>query len=403
MRILKVNSLYFPYVRGGAEVVVKTLSEGLVAAGHDVVVASTCEPEKYERDVELIEGVQSIRYPIKNRYWIYAPDKKGLPDRLLWHSADAFNKDAANDLRSLVEEVRPDIVVCHNISGWSSSIWPALASINVPVVQVLHDYYNLCVKTSLFNGEKRCVGRCLPCRYFRRRQEEMSKDVNGVIAVSQAVLDRHFDAGLFSCAQTKAVIYNSISQAPIPESHQRGFWDVRRFGFIGRLAPEKGVEVMVDAFKEIEARFPEACLWIAGDGDPTYVESLISRSQSENIRFLGRVKAETFYQDIDVLIVPSIWDEPFGLVVAEAAAYGVPVVAHPVGGIPEIISSGVGILASEPTVAALADALMRCMTEPETLISVRTQLPAVAERFANTEAMVMQHEEFYREILNGHR
>ena len=68
--------------------------------------------------------------------------------------------------------------------------------------------------------------------------------------------------------------------------------------------------------------------------------SLKGRYEPRGVRFVGRVDASTFLSGIDVLVVPSLWHEPFGLVLCEAMDAGVPVVASAVGGIPEIVEHG---------------------------------------------------------------
>jgi glycosyltransferase involved in cell wall biosynthesis len=113
---------------------------------------------------------------------------------------------------------------------------------------------------------------------------------------------------------------------------------VLRIGYLGRLAPSKGIEVLLDAVLPL---VPLRCqVLVAGVGAKQYEATLKSQYEPRGVRFVGRVDAIEFLAEIDVLVAPSLWSEPFGLVLCEAMSCGVPVVASAVGGIPEIVEHG---------------------------------------------------------------
>lgn len=141
--------------------------------------------------------------------------------------------------------------------------------------------------------------------------------------------------------------------------------------YVGRLVPEKGVHVLMEAMKLLQRRNVNAdCKVVgssyAGGSRPTpYVRSL-HKHRSSNVHFEGFYSgieiAET-YRAADLFCCPSIYQEPFGNVNVEAMACGIPVVATCVGGIPEIAAEG-GILLVEPNSAvALADALQELIED----------------------------------------
>jgi glycosyltransferase involved in cell wall biosynthesis len=114
--------------------------------------------------------------------------------------------------------------------------------------------------------------------------------------------------------------------------------------FVGRLDSEKGVEVLLEAWRQLAVAPDEAQLLLVGspvlhaDGR-AYLDQLKALAPAGTVRFLGaRADVVTPLHAADVAVVPSTWDEPFGRTVIEALATGRPVVASRVGGIPEMLS-----------------------------------------------------------------
>lgn len=133
-------------------------------------------------------------------------------------------------------------------------------------------------------------------------------------------------------------------------------------GFIGRLVPEKGIDVLMDAV----ARSPRLALRIAGAGPlaESLDESAAKRGIAGRFEFVGTIQPEyvgEFYRGVDVLAVPSLatkrWTEQFGRVAVEAMAYGTPVVSSDAGSLPDVVG-GAGIVVPQADVAALAGALV---------------------------------------------
>ncbi len=144
--------------------------------------------------------------------------------------------------------------------------------------------------------------------------------------------------------------------------------------FAGRLVPEKGAHVLIEAFSKILRRFPEAHLTIAGGATfgssavTDYVSLLHAKAASlqGNIEFLGaisQVKVQELMRQADVFICPSLWDEPLGMVNVEAMAAGTPVVAFSRGGIPETVAD-TGVLISEIDTDALQNAICELLSSP---------------------------------------
>lgn len=153
--------------------------------------------------------------------------------------------------------------------------------------------------------------------------------------------------------------------------------DATVFLYVGAFVPEKGVLELAQAFRKLAAERPEVYLVLAG-GSALWVMSFESvdpaasyeqsvRSELEDARragrvqFLGRVgwaELPDVYTACDVVVVPSIWQEAFGLVVLEAQAAGLPVLASRVGGIPELVTADTGVLIAPGDPEALRQGML---------------------------------------------
>ena len=336
MKILLINTLYRPDFFGGAELSVQYLAEALVISGNGVsVVTSSLNGRNV---TEEINGVRVHRFPQPNIYtWPGIP--RNRPSRLLWHLVDNYNPFATGRMAGIVKMERPDIVHTNTISGFSVSSWAAAARLHVPIVHTLRDYYLLCPRTTMFRNGRNCEAQCGACFAASLLKRKTAGFVSGVAGVSDSILNRHLENGFFGNACVKTVVYNALAHTPsaqlraLPTSGGRIV-----LGFLGRLAPSKGIETLLQLAKEMPRDRYEFVF--GGTGDKAYEDEIKRNFGGDNVRFLGFVKADDFFRMIHFLIVPSLWQEPFGRTTIEAFANGIPVVGSRRGGIPELIDAG---------------------------------------------------------------
>ncbi|MFW3168582.1 glycosyltransferase [Geodermatophilus sp. CPCC 206100] len=154
-----------------------------------------------------------------------------------------------------------------------------------------------------------------------------------------------------------------------------------RLGYVGRLAPQKRVDLLVAAFDRMRE---DAVLVVVGDGpDGDLVRSMVAASpRRDRITVAGFVEhaaVPAVLASLDVLVLPSAYEE-MGSVLTEAMAAGLPVVASAVGGIPEVVRDGAtGLLVPPGDADALAAALDRLVADPD----LRARLAAGARRRAH--------------------
>lgn len=352
MKILIVNSFYYPEEVGGAEKSVRFLAESLVRKGHSVRVVSLGREESIDR----INDVEVQRVKIRN---LYLQEARNAPPpswkKMLWHGVDAYNPLSRRVFSRILTEFSPDVVHTNTVSGFSVSVWDAARAVGIPVVHTIRDFYLLCSKSTMLKDGHSCSTQCRSCAFFCTPKMKATSRINHLVGISEFMCRKHRQFGLFE-GVPQTVIYNPYDAHAIEE---RNVERVRHIGFIGRLDPAKGVELLIEAFSRLRQRNGDLTLSIAGDGRAAYIEKLKELSAGLPVTFMGKVEPAEFFARIEMAVVPSIWEEPLGRVVIEALAYGRPVVATPMGGIPEMIDENTGVVAA----AATVDGLVLAMNE----------------------------------------
>ena len=148
--------------------------------------------------------------------------------------------------------------------------------------------------------------------------------------------------------------------------------DPVNLGILGQISPHKGHDDAIEALRLLGNGYR---LLIAGRGDETYVAKLKEQARNLPADFPGFVSLPDFFDRIDILLVPS-WEEPFGIVLLEAMASGIPVVSTSAGGPLDIVRSGIdGILVPPKNPAALAEAVGLAMQNREKIVqNARTRV-----------------------------
>jgi len=133
----------------------------------------------------------------------------------------------------------------------------------------------------------------------------------------------------------------------------------RRLLFVGRLEPRKGFPIAVRAFGTLAEDFPDLRLFVIGDGADRNAIQELTPAVRDRVHMLGKVSDEalpTYYQAADIFISPATGQESFGIVLVEAMAAGLPIVASDIPGYREVARDGVeGLLVAPADPAALAE------------------------------------------------
>lgn len=397
MKVLFLNLYDDPAVSGGgAEMTLHHLTQGLSRRGIEpVMVATGPEPglSLNERN-----GVRIWRAGLRNLYWPQAKVKPHPLRRMAWHAFDSYNLAMQPLLRHVLQTERPDVVSAHNLPGWSAASWATIASLGIPSVQVLHDTYLICAKATMHTRQGNCAGQCTSCRLLRLPHRSTSNRLSAVVGVSRFILDRHLGQGYFHDVPIQRVIHNArdaqalgvnatVSRVPGP----------LRIGYIGRLDSSKGIESLLHAFSQ--ANVSDAELWVAGTGNADYTQALHGKWGSKRIKFLGRSTQNEFYPQVDIVVVPSLWNDTFPGVVFESFAFGKPVIGSRRGGIPEMIKDGEnGFLFDPNNAGELVAAIQRLAQDPTLRTRMGNAARVSSRLFLDHEGWVDKYVGLYEEV-----
>lgn len=360
-RFLFVIRTYAPGKVGGGAKSVQTLAEGLQQRGHDVHVARLTP---VGREAEFAQAAQAAGMigpgkptlhflPIRNIYWPYDLAPHGALAKAVWHLVDLYNFRARSDFGRLVAEIRPDVVNTSIIDGFSPSIFASAKRSGARLVHTMRDYYLVCKRSGMFKDGKNCEGLCSSCKGVAALNRVSMRHVDLFLSNSAYVAKVHRDNGAFRPGQDCFVQWNVNDQPRAARGRSAG--EKLIFGYIGRVAPSKGLDRLLEAAARVASGRPWE-LRVAGSGDEAYTRMLHEKyGDAPNVRFIGWSAPQDFYDGIDVLICPSTYNEPLPRVIYEGYAYGLPVIASDIGGNPEVVEEGeTGFLYPPENTAALA-------------------------------------------------
>lgn len=329
MNILIVNTLYAPNKIGGAEKSVQILAEKFASSGNKVKVICL---DKKTRSYK-INNINVNALKIKNSYWPFEENTKTSYQKFFWHLKDSKNKDYSENFIEIINEFKPDILFTNNLSGFSTNIWLTAKQLNVKIVHTLRDYYLQCSKSTKFKNNVNCNGVCLTCKTLSISKKAASTKIDYLVGISNFILNDHIKNEYFNNVPNE-VIYNGFDIKLNSLNKIKN--ECVTFGFMGQVKEPKGIELLLNCLLKLKEY--KWKLLIAGDIEQSYLTKLQSINNSSKIECLGYVKSDDFFRKIDALIVPSLWNEPFGRVVLESYINRTPVLGADVGGISELMT-----------------------------------------------------------------
>jgi glycosyltransferase involved in cell wall biosynthesis len=391
MRVLIISSLYptpkAPKVVGGAEIFVRRLAEGLEKSGDQVeVIRAASIPDQ---GMETSNGIDVYSAPVQNIYLPFT-EHRSAPIRGIWHAMEDWQQ-TAQLTAARIQAFKPDIMHSNNLSGLTTAVWKTSSEHRIPTLHTLHDYYLTCPRCSRFSNGKTCEHTCMSCRLLTVNRRKATKYLDAVVGVSQRILDIHTDLGLFADTPLRKVIRHAptIARLPLGSSGEK---EILTLGFIGRLTEEKGIRNLVRALAKLPKKAVR--LVIAGFASADIQERLRAMAPEACIDFLGFVAPEEFYRQIDVVVIPPIWEEPGPIVVADAQAAGKPFLGTRFGGIPEAVARGAVGWLTAPDPDSLAESISKILSNPDELATMSRKLVDKASERTFSEVVAEYRETF---------
>ena len=407
MRIMLLSQFYPPDI-GGTENHVQALARGLVARGHEVVVAtiSTAEFPPGERLDEGV-GVHTLQGTAQRIGPLFTTERH--------HAMPIPDPELVTGLRRLARSFWPDIVHAHNWIG--RSYLPVKRSIGVPYLVSLHDSGRICTQARMtYRATELCTGpsvrRCLSCCSLqfgavkgfvtytgnRLARGPESAAVDLFLPVSRAVAESNH---LAQDGLPFDVVPNFAADAePLGECEDPRLRELPREPFIlqvGDVVPDKGVRILFEAYRTLDAPPPLVLIGrIAEDVARALPQGVIATGPWPHELVLAAWRRSLFGT------MPSLCLDACPTVTFEAMAASKPVVASALGGLLDQVVDGVtGLLVEPGDPTALARGMERLLSDEE----LRAHMGAAArKRFDNefqADVVIDRIESIYRAQCAG--
>jgi glycosyltransferase involved in cell wall biosynthesis len=384
---LVINNLYPPYIVGGNEILARDVVEELRRRGHEVHVV-TGRGAQLPVDA-FTHGALDLDLDHKEDTFLGRQQPDTL-QMITWH---LFNPRSYAAARRLIRQINPDLVIIWNL--YLASMSPLVAAMRSGKPTTVHVadkwlYYGLKRVTALVRPPRRAqrlIMRTLE-RFF---QPALSAFLGPLIIVAISEFMRSFYLSHGFASADIAVIHLGVpTRVFTPQARRDVPADHYRLLFVGALWEGKGPHVAVRALGALRRRgFTNLALDVYGNGTENFLSWLRAVISEEGVGhavalhgYATREEIAAAYQTHDLLVFPSIWDEPFAAVPIEAMSCGMAIVATTAGGTPEAIRNGeTGLLVPPDDPNALADAICRLVHEP----ALRRRLGEQAARIARSQ------------------
>ena len=362
MRILFWSSTFWPKI-GGVEVLASRLLPALQSRGHEFAVIAS--RQGYER-----EDRSPFRDITVHRFAFYDPSLFRDMDLL------ASTRQRVSEIK---RDFRPDLV---HVNAMDAGIFFHLTTWHeqpAPMLVSLHGKWN-----NLQVMQNSVITRALD-------------KASWVVGCSRAILDygREFAPGI---GTRSSVIYNGIES--LPAAIEPLAFDPPTVLCLGRLVPDKGIDVALNAFAALSGRYPDLRVLIAGDGEArSDLEQQTADLGLNNVEFLGWVPPDGVPSLINraaIVVMPSRQDS-FPMTALEAGMMARPIVATRAGGFPEMIDDGnTGLLVESEDAGALGEAIAALLANPQRATQLGQAARERVLRKFSWEGHVDAYDQLYR-------
>jgi glycosyltransferase involved in cell wall biosynthesis len=415
-RVMLVNK--FLHHVGGVETYVQWLASTLREQGLEVGFFGMAPPG----DEEVMSGLVGAKY--------FSPTRSfhgNLRDKVGSALSSIYSRQVAERFSMAMADFRPDLVHLH---GTCYQLTPAVERVlqrtRVPSLTTLHEYKLMCSNQRLWNDNRNqkcllCVGKGTTDRIQNmvatrcvKGSRSASLIASAELPVAQFTLERgsgplhapsRFMAELLASHDPRLrdrIRYLDLpwgDPVPVSTSNTESPRGPIRVVYLGRLAPEKGVHVLLDAWQSVVATVPGVVLELHGDGPASdAIRRQIASRRIRNVVLSGRYKHDSvpdILADAMFTVHPSVWPENSPFTVRESLQNGVPAIVADEGGLPEMVTRETGRVFQGGDAAALASSILSELASPRARTAGIRR--AVAARAVSDQDHWSGLQELYRE------
>lgn len=423
MHILKIIHGYPPNYNAGSEVYSQSICNEL-SKTHKVSV--------FTREENVYAPCFSIRKEqINDNLTLYFVNNPQGKDGYRHQQMD-------NNFADLLKKINPDVAHVGHLNHLSTGLIDELNILKIPIIFTLHDFWLMCPRGQFLTRsigtnnnfkvcnkqeDKKCAIDCYSV-YFSGKEENEKADIENwsnwinqrmdetkaivdkvevFIAPSNYLRDRFINDFNLPADKIIYLDYGFPIEYLTQTDKSKEKTDYT-FGYIGTHIPAKGVNILIEAFKQIEEK---AALKIFGrsNGQSTNALKVMVKTAKNKIEFAGEYinhnLANDVFSNVDCIVVPSIWGENSPLVIHEAQACKVPVITADFGGMKEYVQHNInGLLFEHRNTKALAEQLKFAVLNPEKmkqlgekgyLYSENGSVPNIQEHCIELEKIYTNH------------
>ncbi len=388
MRIILVNK--YARVTGGADVHCLELAKGLRERGHEVVFLATADEGNLDQHGTFVKPTVTNN----TRGQVRGARAAAVAGQAFW------NTSVAAATKELITSFRPDIVHVHKLYPQLSVAPVVVASrLRIPVVQTIHDYEFISasalddVGSWLDRNEEQTAYRALNTLLFGVKRLVHIPRIDSWIAISRSIADAYRKRGIIT------TVLPHFTQ-PFPGALP-AFIDRVGVLFIGRLSEEKGLRHVLGLPGLLPADTP---IVVAGDG-PLVDEVQRAAQAVPSLTYLGKLDREAVAHQLAsarIVIMPSLWQEPAGLVALEAMAAGAPLIVYDSGGLAEYVADAAAGLIVAPSATLLAEAITSLYDDRETWEKFSADAREAVRRDHTCPVYLDRIERIYSDLIETH-
>lgn len=355
MNVLQLNT--YVTLNGGSETVMDNIGQLLKGQGHTV----------------LNVGFES--HKVKH----FMADPISLGPEKIDLKTFFFNSGLVEKILDIIRQNNIELVICHNVYHkypLADLLKTIKEKTDATLMMIFHDYKAVCPRNNLYNGKSICTA-CSNGKFYNVIKYKCrfgSTLQSGLLAMES------YYNNSFRKAYTYPDILVSPSRFLADQFHSMGFPgkinvmnNPIQVGLVPRLAPKmekKGTYLYagrltqdkgLDLFLSLIPKFPDLTFNIAGHGE--LLDQVVeTAAKHTNLNYLGVLNRQQLFQqfdETDFLVLPAIWYENNPMIIIESMASGLPVIASNLGGIPELLEDGRGLLFDPQGDQSIADAIGR--------------------------------------------